>query len=70
MSADTITAVYEKGLLRLRSKTRLPFRVHEVVTIRVVRKPDPIEGTRGVIVVSPRFARELTTPHKYSALDR
>ena len=64
----TTTAIYEKGVLRI--KGRLPLRNHEVVIVRMDRKPDPIEGTRGIIRVSRRFARELTTPHKYSVLDR
>lgn len=68
MSSETIIATYENGVLRPRR--RLPFRSHELLTLRIVRKPDPIEGTQGIIMVSPRFARELTLPHKYSALDR
>jgi predicted DNA-binding antitoxin AbrB/MazE fold protein len=65
---NTTTAIYENGTLKL--KGRLPLRNHELVIVRVDRKPDPIEGTRGIIRVSRRFARELTTPHKYSILDR
>ena len=64
----TTTAIYENGILRL--KRRLPFRNHEWVVVRILKRSDPIEGTRGVISVSKRFARELTTPHKYNLLDR
>ena len=65
---DTISGIYENGVFRI--KGRVPFRNHERVMIRIVRKPDPVEGTWGIIRVSPRFARELTTPHKYGLWDR
>ena len=64
----TMTAVYENGVLR--PKGRLGLRNHELVILRIDRKPDPIEGTRGIIRVSRRFARDLVTPHKHSLLDR
>jgi hypothetical protein len=66
----TMTAIYENGVLRLRGKKRLPLKNHELVILQIDRKPNPIEGTRGIIRVSRRFGRELTTPHKYSLLDR
>ena len=67
MTSTTI-AVYENGVLR--PQQRLPLQNHEAVILRIVRKADPIEGTRGIIRVSRRFARELTTPHRYSVVGR
>ena len=69
MSAETtVSAIYINGVLR--PKRRLPFRNHERLTLRIVRKPDPVEGTRGVIKVSRRFAHAVTTPHRFSILGR
>ncbi|GEM_PF-5320284 len=68
MKSATTMAIYENGTLRL--KRRLPFRNHEQIIVRILRKPDSIEGTRGVIQVSRSFARELLRPHRASLLDR
>jgi hypothetical protein len=67
---QTFSATYEDGTLILRSKRRLPFRNHERLLIRIVRPSDPIEGTRGIIHVSKRFARALMTPHRHSLFAR
>ena len=63
----TTTAVYERGLLKLRKP--LALRNGQLVILRIIRKPDPVTGTKGIIQVSPQFVRELTKPHRYSALN-
>ena len=58
----SVTARYERGVLQLRWP--LPMPLHDRVRFRLASlSDDPIEATRGAIVVSKRFARAITTPH-------
>ena len=59
MKRQTIDVMYEHGVLRLKSRHRLPLRDHTPLKLTIIWPASPVARTRGIIRVSPRTARAI-----------
>ena len=66
--SQTIRAVYENGVLRPLGK--VPFREHEKLELKIERKKDVVEETRGIIKVrDKKFAKKVALSDEFSILE-
>lgn len=60
MATRTLEAVYERGVLRpIKSRTKLPFREHARVILKITMPESSVLRTRGIIKVSAKTADQI-----------
>lgn len=55
--SEVITAVYEKGVLRLLEE--LPLEEHQRVTLKIVSKESIVKETKGIFQIAPHMLKEI-----------
>ena len=55
--SEVITAVYEKGMLRLLEE--LPLEEHQTVTLKIISRESIVKETKGMFKIAPHMLKEI-----------